>query len=158
MKVTGVKVTPYACPPAGAPAGRHANGGCVVELLTDSGLTGIAIGGDGAQAQIERLVGEMLVGADPRATTRSLAADDRTRRRHAANEGFASTTIAVLDVALWDLKAKANDEPLWKTLGGTRPRANAHGGGIAPTASDHGARRPVPDDLARLRPARRETA
>jgi L-alanine-DL-glutamate epimerase-like enolase superfamily enzyme len=41
----------------------------VVELLTDSGLTGLAIGADGAHAQIERLVGEMLVGADPRATS-----------------------------------------------------------------------------------------
>ena len=69
MKVTGVKVTPYACPPAGKPAGRHATSGCIVELLTDSDLIGIAIGVDGAGAQIERFVAEMLVGADPRATT-----------------------------------------------------------------------------------------
>ena len=69
MKVTGVKVTPYACPPAGKPAGRHATSGCIVELLTDSDLVGIAIGVDGAGAQIERFVAEILVGADPRATT-----------------------------------------------------------------------------------------
>ena len=69
MKVTGVKVTPYAFPPAGKPAGRHATSGSIVELMTDSGLTGIAIGADGAHTQIERLVGEMLVGADPRATS-----------------------------------------------------------------------------------------
>jgi len=137
MKVTGVKVTSYACPPGGrAAAGMHANRGCVVELLTDSGLTGIAIGADGAHAQIERLVGELLVGADPRATSGlwQQMTDAQAARQ---NEGFASTTIAMLDGALWDLKAKANDEPLWKTLGGSRPRANAHGGGIAPTATDY---------------------
>ena len=44
MKVTGVKVTPYACMPESAPSGRLAANGCVVELQTDSDLTGIAIG------------------------------------------------------------------------------------------------------------------
>ena len=88
MKVTGVKVTPYACPPAGKPAGRHATSGCIVELLTDSDLIGIAIGVDGAGAQIERFVAEILVGADPRATTRSVAADDRRAGGTPANEGF----------------------------------------------------------------------
>jgi L-alanine-DL-glutamate epimerase-like enolase superfamily enzyme len=34
----------------------------------------------------------------------------------------AGAAMALLDVALWDLKAKANREPLWKTLGGARPR------------------------------------
>ena len=36
--------------------------------------------------------------------------------------------IAALDLALWDLKAKLNDEPLWKALGGRRPRVNVHAG------------------------------
>ena len=34
--------------------------------------------------------------------------------------------IALLDIALWDLKAKSNNEPLWKSLGGSRPRANSY--------------------------------
>jgi len=135
MKVTGVKVTPYACPTGGKPAGRHANGGSIVELLTDSDLTGIAIGADEAVAQMERFVAEVLVGADPRATTaiwRTMSEVHAQRRR----EDPPATTIAALDIALWDLKAKANAEPLWKTLGGTRPRANAHAGSIALTATD----------------------
>jgi L-alanine-DL-glutamate epimerase-like enolase superfamily enzyme len=136
MRVTGVKVTSYACPPGRAPAGRHACSGCVVELLTDSGLTGIAIGAGGADAQVERLVREVLVGADPRATS-GLWQQMTEAQAAGRNEGLASTTIAVLDVALWDLKAKTNDEPLWKTLGGSRPRANSHGGGIAAAAIDH---------------------
>lgn len=135
MKVTGVKVTPYACTPERAPSGRLAANGCVVELETDSGLTGIAIGVDGARAQIERLVEGLLVGADPRGVTgiwRRMADVQAARRR----EGLLNTSIAVLDMALWDLKAKANGEPLWKTLGGTRPRANAHAAGIDLAASE----------------------
>jgi L-alanine-DL-glutamate epimerase-like enolase superfamily enzyme len=135
MKVTGVKVTPYACTPERVPAGKLAGNGCVVELLTDSDLTGIAIGVDGARAQIERLVEGLLVGADPRGVTgiwRRMVEVQAARRR----EGLLNTSIAVLDMALWDLKAKANAEPLWKTLGGTRPRANAHAAGVALGASD----------------------
>ena len=89
MKVTGVKVTPYACPPAGKPAGRHATSGCIVELLTDSDLIGIAIGVDGAGAQIERFVAEMLVGADPRATS-GLWQQMTDAPAARPNEGFAS--------------------------------------------------------------------
>ena len=28
--------------------------------------------------------------------------------------------IGAIDLALWDLKAKINNEPLWKTLGGSK--------------------------------------
>jgi L-alanine-DL-glutamate epimerase-like enolase superfamily enzyme len=135
MKVTGVRVTPYACPPSRTPAGRLTSHGCVIELQTDAGLTGIAIGVDGARAQIERLVEGLLVGADPRGVTgiwRRMTEVQDARRR----EGLLNTSIAVLDMALWDLKARANEEPLWKTLGGTRPRANAHAGGIALAANN----------------------
>src|SRR6185436_17820052 len=105
MKVTGVNVTPYARPPGRIPAGRHANRGCVVELLTDTELTGIAIGVDGTGAQIERFVAEILVGADPRAATAlwQRMADVQAARRC---EDLPPATISVLDVALWDLKAK----------------------------------------------------
>jgi L-alanine-DL-glutamate epimerase-like enolase superfamily enzyme len=135
MKVTGVKVTPYACTPERVPAGKLVSHGCVVELLTDTGLTGIAIGVDGARAQIERLVEGLLLGAEPRGVTgiwRRMSEVQAARRR----EGLLNTSIAVLDMALWDLKAKANGEPLWKTLGGTRPRANTHAAGVALAASD----------------------
>jgi L-alanine-DL-glutamate epimerase-like enolase superfamily enzyme len=44
--------------------------------------------------------------------------------------------VAVLDQALWDLKARANDEPLWKSLGGARPRANAYASSIGLSLDD----------------------
>jgi len=50
--------------------------------------------------------------------------------------GLLSHGAAILDVALWDLKAKANDEPLWKTLGASRPRVNVHLASCSPTSND----------------------
>ena len=41
------------------------------------------------------------------------------------NRGQATAAIAALDVALWDLKARINDEPLWKTLGASSNRVRA---------------------------------
>lgn len=94
--------------------------GCVLRLSTDNGLTGLAIGDAAAGAQAMRLAKSMLPGADPRGVSGLWQKMTRTggRSRHRA--------AALLDVALWDLKARANQEPLWKTLGGARPQAHAY--------------------------------
>lgn len=42
----------------------------------------------------------------------------------------ASFAMAAVDVALWDLKAKAAGLPLWRLLGGHDPRVRAYAGGI----------------------------
>jgi L-alanine-DL-glutamate epimerase-like enolase superfamily enzyme len=125
MKITGVKAT--------RPAGADQKS-CIVELLTDAGAKGIAIAAAGARAQIKRLVKERLIGADPRGVTGiwQLMSDPRSAPRGKAYRN----AIAALDLALWDLKAKANGEPLWKTLGGARPRANAYASHRNPAASD----------------------
>jgi L-alanine-DL-glutamate epimerase-like enolase superfamily enzyme len=93
----------------------------IVELLTDTGLTGIAIGAEVPGAPIESLVKDVLIGADPRGVRGLWQRMTESRSRPEA--------IALLDGALWDLKAKANGEPLWKTLGGARPNANAYASG-----------------------------
>ena len=119
MKITGVKVT------------RRFDGArarCIVQLLTDTGLTGIGIADARSGPAVRRLVTGMLAGADPRSVTgiwQQMA--DAAPARGAASLRQA---MAVLDVALWDLKAKANGEPLWKTLGGARPRANAYASSV----------------------------
>src|SRR5690606_17235727 len=45
-------------------------------------------------------------------------------------EGIVKEAICHLDVALWDLKAKANGEPLWKTLGASSGQVLAYASGI----------------------------
>ncbi|MGH8245882.1 MAG: enolase C-terminal domain-like protein, partial [Gammaproteobacteria bacterium] len=135
MKITGVKTTLYRhklarrMGDANTPAGKVWESGCVVELSTDEGLTGIGIGGEKARVQIESLVEGVLKGEDPRGVTglwqRMVDAHFKGGQRGPVNDA-----VSVLDVALWDLKAKANGEPLWKTLGGSRPKANAYASGI----------------------------
>ncbi len=51
-------------------------------------------------------------------------------------EGQTKSAIAALDVALWDLKARLNGEPLWKTLGASSPRVKAYASGIDLCLSD----------------------
>ena len=99
-------------------------GCCVIRLSTDSGLIGIGIGDAATGLQAQRLAKAVLTGADPRGVaglwqkmTRATASRGGRARGRAA---------ALLDLALWDLKARSNGEPLWKTLGGARPRANAY--------------------------------
>jgi L-alanine-DL-glutamate epimerase-like enolase superfamily enzyme len=42
--------------------------------------------------------------------------------------GVASFAIAALDIALWDLRAKSQELPLWKLLGGNQPEVRAYAG------------------------------
>jgi L-alanine-DL-glutamate epimerase-like enolase superfamily enzyme len=141
MKVTGIRVTGQTCrlsrrlARARSPAGRLTKNCCTVELFTDAGHTGIAIGQEASRQAIEKLARDLLVGADPRGVKglwqrmgQAQSARRRAPRLHEAT--------AALDVALWDLKSKANDEPLWKTLGGARPRARAYASGVDFALSD----------------------
>ncbi|QKW10372.1 mandelate racemase/muconate lactonizing enzyme family protein [Streptomyces sp. NA04227] len=84
----------------------------IVLLSTDSGETGVGLG---STAHIEDFF-PLLDGADPRAAP---ALYDRMLARvfKAGHAGAVFGTIGALDMALWDLKAKAAGEPLWRTLG-----------------------------------------
>lgn len=114
MIISGVTTTTFAFSRSSSSAPVPA---CLVELRTDNGLTGTAVCPPHAGKIIDRIVQDVLSGADPRATVmlwQEMAASD-------ADPG----AIAALDIALWDIKAKINEEPLWKTLGGIRPRVNS---------------------------------
>ncbi|MFB7287024.1 mandelate racemase/muconate lactonizing enzyme family protein [Actinacidiphila glaucinigra] len=84
----------------------------VVLVETDGGLTGVGLG---VHAEADRIF-PALDGQDPRAVT---ALYDRMLA-HTFKSGHAGTafgTIGAFDMALWDLKAKMAEEPLWRTLG-----------------------------------------
>ena len=84
----------------------------VLLIETDGGLTGIGLG---QHVEIERLF-PAVEGADPRAVSALYDA----MLSHVFKSGHAGATfgtIAAIDMALWDLKAKMADEPLWRTLG-----------------------------------------
>jgi L-alanine-DL-glutamate epimerase-like enolase superfamily enzyme len=81
-------------------------------LSTDNGLEGVGVG---AHDDIERVF-VAVEGEDPRAVT---ALYDRMLARvfKTGHAGATFGTIGAIDMALWDLKAKAAGEPLWRTLG-----------------------------------------
>lgn len=117
MKIRGARV-------AVLPTGDGRSRACLVRLETDTGLNGLGIGPGEAASAVRDLAGQVLVGEDPRAV---VMLGQRLADR-AARDGDASPpcAAAVLDMALWDLKARINEEPLWRTLGGAAPRARVH--------------------------------
>ena len=84
----------------------------VVILETDTGLTGIGIGSDSG---IDTLF-PAIEGEDPRSVS---ALYDRMLAQvfKSGHSGAIFGGIGTLDAALWDLKAKAAGEPLWRLLG-----------------------------------------
>ena len=135
MKITGVSSTlfqhtmPRRMGDANSPMGRARSSGCIIELHTDTELTGITTGGGAAIGIINSLVEGVLIGQDPRQVT---GLWQRMVNKHfkGGHDGIANDAISALDIALWDLKAKYNDEPLWKTLGGIKQPVNAYASGL----------------------------
>ncbi len=117
MKVTAIKFHSY--------HEAHARG-CFVELITDTECVGTAFTSRDVGRVVGPIANELLIGEAPSAVA---SLWQRMSSACAAKRGDGSApaaAIAVLDLALWDLKAKAQEEPVWRTLGGSRPRLNAY--------------------------------
>jgi L-alanine-DL-glutamate epimerase-like enolase superfamily enzyme len=101
----------------------------VLWIETDEGVSGIAPGG----GDVERFF-HLLEGQDPREVV------GLWRRMvdfvHKAGVNVAGGPIASIDVALWDLKAKVAEEPLWQTFGALEGRVKAYASGIDYCLSD----------------------
>ena len=118
MKITGITATLFRDSLLGPARG------CLVELTSDAGLCGIAIASPWARPAILAMGKDLLLGEDPRAVTAFWQRAGQLMTSH--GDAALVHARAALDVAIWDLKAKAQSEPLWKALGGGRPRANAY--------------------------------
>ena len=103
----------------------------VVQLRTDAGITGLGQtvapapwGGNTAatiKLQIERVLGPALLGEDP------FNIERLHQKLFQALRG-ASNAITALDFALWDIKGKALNVPVYQLLGGAcMPGAVLHG-------------------------------
>jgi L-alanine-DL-glutamate epimerase-like enolase superfamily enzyme len=93
----------------------------VLEVRTDEGFTGVARIPRGVLSRdlVERRVAPALVGEDPMLTEHLWHLLHELDRL----EHFPSYFLGPIDVALWDLKAKAAGLPLYQLLGGaTRTR------------------------------------
>ncbi|GAA3636905.1 mandelate racemase/muconate lactonizing enzyme family protein [Microbacterium awajiense] len=86
----------------------------LVIIETDEGIDGV---GMGSHAEVPRLF-QALEGKDPRGV-QSLYDAMLAIMFKTGHGGAAFGGIGTLDMALWDIKAKAAGEPLWRLLGAT---------------------------------------
>ncbi|MEL4319395.1 mandelate racemase/muconate lactonizing enzyme family protein [Leifsonia sp. YIM 134122] len=97
----------------------------ILLIDTDEGITGV---GMGSHADIDRLF-PAIEGEDPRSVSvlfdRMLAQVFKSGHAGATYGG-----IATIDAALWDIKAKAAGEPLWRLLGGRDRFIPAYASGL----------------------------
>jgi len=141
LKITGVRTKLYEVEmtrrlgDANNPTGRKRAANVAVFIDTDEGLSGVCVATPPAQAHIHALVEALLLGHDPRGV-RGLWKKMVDLAFKGGNRGFLNDAISAIDVALWDLKAKAKNEPLWKTLGASSRRVKAYASGIDMPLSD----------------------
>ena len=114
--------------PVGDANGVYSDGRVDVRIVlvdTDEGITGVGLG---STLELDSIFGA-LEGEDPRSTT---ALYDRMLRQRfkAGHAGAVFGTIGTLDTALWDIKAKAAGEPLWRLLGGRERTLTAYASGL----------------------------
>ncbi|MEU4770281.1 mandelate racemase/muconate lactonizing enzyme family protein [Actinosynnema sp. NPDC023794] len=97
----------------------------IVLVETDVGITGVGLG---SHVEIDSIFAA-IEGEDPRGVT---ALYDRMLRQtfKAGHAGVVFGTIGALDTALWDIKAQAAGEPLWRLLGGRDRRVPAYASGV----------------------------
>ena len=136
MKITDVKTTYIYIPHLGAIKDatiRHptpGRGQCFVHIFTDEGLEGLGlgVGGRASQVLIDESLKPILIGQDP-LTIEKLWDDMFWRVRGEGRKGLAFGAISGVDTALWDLKAKYFNVPLYKLLGAYTDTVPIYGSG-----------------------------
>jgi L-alanine-DL-glutamate epimerase-like enolase superfamily enzyme len=140
VQITGVRTALYeygVLRPIGdvqLPDGARRIAELAVFLMTDEEPVGVAIGAP-ASRQIVHHLAEHLVGRDPR-EVRGLHDLMLRLTFKGGPYGVAGSAVAALDTALWDLRAKYHEVPLWRELGGSVGRAAAYASGLDMPLSD----------------------
>ena len=103
-----------------------------LRLRTDTGIEGIGVTLYGKMtrtlhAAVEEL-SALTVGEDPM-RIEAIIAKLRNNSGDAGPGGIFTLALSAIDTALWDIKGKALDQPLWKLLGGHRDRVATYASG-----------------------------
>ncbi|MEW6449691.1 MAG: mandelate racemase/muconate lactonizing enzyme family protein [Pseudomonadota bacterium] len=128
MKIVRVTATPLNVPLHINLVGvdrRTTLSSCYVEVETDDGLIGHGLSGITEEDVIAQIVngvaGPAIVGDDPLAHERIWDKLYWTLMPR-GQTGYAAHALAAIDVALWDIKGKALNQPVWRLLGGAHPK------------------------------------
>jgi L-alanine-DL-glutamate epimerase-like enolase superfamily enzyme len=106
----------------------------ILRLRTDNGIEGIGVTLYGGRmtrslhAAVEDL-GAAIVGEDPMRIEHIVAKLRAGTGDACGPGGIFSLALSAIDTALWDIKGKALDQPLWKLLGGHRDRVATYASG-----------------------------
>lgn len=150
MKITGHETAilnvPESDPLADMPEERGRTRPVVaLRLRTDAGIEGIGITffGGAMSGSLRTAVDELcalIAGLDPMRIEQVIARLRNGTGDSCGPGGIYTLALAAIDIALWDIKGKALDQPLWKLLGGHRDRV--------PTYASGSLRRGLTDDQA----------
>ncbi|MBC5768582.1 mandelate racemase/muconate lactonizing enzyme family protein [Ramlibacter albus] len=142
MKITTITATPISFR---LPEGKTVTMGVgsttkrdaiIVRVQTDEGITGYGEAHPGRSpgavtSLIHGTLAPMLAGME---ATDVIGAWQRVHRMQLSSHGLgagAALALSGIDMALWDIRGKAANMPLYELLGGTRRRMPAYAGGIA---------------------------
>jgi L-alanine-DL-glutamate epimerase-like enolase superfamily enzyme len=137
MKITGYRVEQYTMrldrPVADCnlPAGFDLLPGLILFLDTDENITGISLS---AGAGLDGLF-RCIEGRDPREVIGHWCRMNDSLHK-IGNRGVTSFGLSAFDMALWDIKAKIEDAPLWRVLGARTGRVKAYASGLDYCLSD----------------------
>lgn len=137
LKITGIEVTLCETRVKGNFADSTRNvetiGFVVVDVSTDEGIHGIGVtyhevGGEAIRDFIKYAVEPKLIGRNP-FETEALYEENFHYMRGVGRKGLAFCAYSAVDIALWDIKGKVLDMPLYRLLGGNNPRVPAYASG-----------------------------
>lgn len=104
-------------------------------ITTDDGFSGTGYtytGGRGGRAIVAMLEHDLLplLVGQPCVDIDALYDAMQWHVHYVARGGIASFAISAIDIALWDIRGKRQQQPLWKMAGGASDRCKAYCGGI----------------------------
>ena len=105
----------------------------IVKVETDAGITGFGVGGGKpGEPEMREDISRNLIGRDPTMTEQIWS--DFWSPKLRGRRGFETRALSSIDMALWDIKAKMANMPLYRLLGGFRNRIPTYvaGGYYAP--------------------------
>lgn len=116
MRITDVRAVQPASPGC-PPDWRTVFGQILVAIDTDAGLTGYGVGGGGLAGvhTVTRLLRDLLLGHDPAAVEEHAARMQRAVLPF-GRKGLAIMALSGVDLALWDLRGKAENLPVARLL------------------------------------------
>lgn len=105
----------------------------VVRIITNSGVEGIGVtyhevGGEATKLLIEKNIAPRLIGRDP-FETEVIWMDMFQHLRGVGRKGLMFCALSAIDIALWDIKGKVLNLPLYKLFGGNQKRVPVYGSG-----------------------------